>query len=96
MNPLTVPAVVGAGLVSAPAFWAAFVDGTTEPQTALLRFAVAAVLAWAALNALALVVGPVPGDTATDPQRSDDADGGAGPVTAFDQAAVEPVVEPAG
>ena len=96
MNPLTVPAVAGAGLVSAPAFWGAVVDGTTEPQTALLRFAVAAVLAWAALNALALVVGPVPGDTATDPQRSDDAEGVGGPVTASDQAAVQPVVEPAG
>ena len=96
MNPLTVPAVVGAGLVSAPAFWGAFVDGTTEPQTALLRFAVAATLAWAALNALALVVGPAPGDSATDPQRSDDAEGGAGSVTAFDQAALQPVVEPAG
>ena len=96
MNPLTVPAVVGAGLVSAPAFWGAVVDGTTEPQTALLRFAVDAVLAWAALNVLALVVGPAPGDTTTDPQRSDDPEAGAGPMTAFDQAAVQPVVEPAG
>ena len=96
MNALTAPAVVGAGLVSAPAFWGAFVDGTTEPQTALVRFAVAAVLAWAALNVLALVVGPAPGDTATDPQRSDGPEAGAGPGTAVDQAAVQPVVGPAG
>jgi hypothetical protein len=96
MNSLTVPAVVGAGLLSAPAFWGAFVDGTTVPQTALLPFTIAAVLAWAALNVLALVVGPAPGDTTTDPQRSDDPEAGAGPGTAFDQAAVQPVVEPVG
>lgn len=60
MNLFAAPVLVGAGLVSAPAFWAAFVDGTTTPETALVRFLVSALLLWAALAVLGLLVGPPP------------------------------------
>jgi hypothetical protein len=93
MNVFTAPALLGAGLVSAPAFWGVFVTGTTQSQTALLRFVVAAALAWAALNALALVVGPTPGDTGATPEAPDDRDN---VVTAFDETAVESAVEQTG
>jgi len=60
MNVLAAPVLLGAALVSAPAFWGAFVDHTTEPSTALLRFVIAAALTWVALNVLSALVGPAP------------------------------------
>jgi len=86
MNVLTAPVLLGAALVSAPAFWGAFVDGTTEPSTALVRFLVAAGLTWVALNVFSVLVGPAP----KSPVASD-ASGGADAPTVD-----EPFVEPAG
>ena len=60
MNVFAAPVLLGAGLVSAPAFWAAFVDGTTDPQTALVRFLVSAALVWAGLTVVRMLVGPAP------------------------------------
>ena len=86
MNVLTAPVLLGAALVSAPAFWGAFVDGTTEPSTALVRFLVAAALTWVALNVFAVLVGPAPKGA-----RASDASGDADTPTAD-----QPLVEPAG
>jgi hypothetical protein len=60
VNLFAAPVLLGAGLVSAPAFWAAFVDGTTTPETALVRFMVSALLLWAALAVIGMLVGPPP------------------------------------
>jgi hypothetical protein len=84
MNLFAAPVLLAAGVVSAPAFWAAFVDGTTEPQTALLRFAVSAVLAWAGMTVVLMLVGPTPSRT------TDGESGGA-----LDGVAPDPVAEPA-
>ena len=60
MNPFAAPVLLGAGLVSAPAFWGAFVAGTNTPGSALVRFLVSALLVWAALAVLGFLVGPAP------------------------------------
>ena len=60
MNVFAAPVMLAAAAVSAPAFWGAFVDGTTEPATAFARFAVCALLAWAGMTAVLMIVGPAP------------------------------------
>ncbi len=60
MNVFAAPVMLAAAAVSAPAFWGAFVDGTTEPATALARFAVCALLAWAGMTVVLMIVGPAP------------------------------------
>jgi hypothetical protein len=60
MNVFAAPVMLAAAAVSAPAFWGAFVDGTTEPTTAFARFAVCALLAWAGMTVVLMIVGPVP------------------------------------
>ena len=60
MNVFAAPVMLAAAAVSAPAFWGAFVDGTTEPVTAFARFAVCALLAWAGMTVVLMLVGPAP------------------------------------
>ena len=60
MNVFAAPVMLAAAAVSAPAFWGAFVDGTTEPTTAFTRFAVCALLAWAGMTVVLMIVGPAP------------------------------------
>jgi hypothetical protein len=60
MNVFAAPVMLAAAAVSAPAFWGAFVDGTTEPMTAFTRFAVCALLAWAGMTVVLMIVGPAP------------------------------------
>ena len=60
MNVFAAPVMLAAAAVSAPAFWGAFVDGTTEPMTAFTRFAVCALLAWAGMTVVLMLVGPAP------------------------------------
>ena len=60
MNVFAAPVMLAAAAVSAPAFWGAFVDGTTEPATAFARFAVCALLAWAGMTVVMMLVGPAP------------------------------------
>ena len=64
MDLLSAPVLGGAALVSSPAWWAAFVDGTRAPSFALTRYLVCVVLCWVALQVVSLVVGPVPRETA--------------------------------
>jgi hypothetical protein len=50
----------GAAVVSSPALWAAFVEGTTAPSVALVRFLASVVICWLALEVLSMLVGPAP------------------------------------
>ena len=76
-RPLSLPVLAGAALVSSPALWRAL-DGTGAPAVALTRFLVCLVLCWAALSAVATLVGPPPraepaehhGDDAEETNRS--------------------------
>jgi len=60
MNLFAAPVVVGAALVSAPALWGAFVDGTTTTETAVTRYLVSAMLLWVAFGVVGMLVGPAP------------------------------------
>jgi hypothetical protein len=60
MNLFAAPVMLAAAAVSAPAFWGAFVDGTTDPMTAFTRFGVCALLAWAGMTVVLMIVGPAP------------------------------------
>ncbi|QWZ08504.1 hypothetical protein KRR39_01120 [Nocardioides panacis] len=79
MNVFAAPVMLAAAAVSAPAFWGAFVDGTTEPMTAFTRFAVCALLAWAGMSVVLMLVGPAPRqepsalDGAQDPSSAESA-----------------------
>ncbi|MGA8208630.1 MAG: hypothetical protein WB441_01465 [Nocardioidaceae bacterium] len=46
--------------MSAPALWGAFVAGSTTAETAMTRFFVSALLCWAGLAVVSLLVGPAP------------------------------------
>jgi hypothetical protein len=59
VSPFSAPVLGGAALISAPALWGAWV-GTTSVQTALLRYLVCAVLVWAGLAVVSMLVGPAP------------------------------------
>jgi|tagenome__1003787_1003787.scaffolds.fasta_scaffold12651321_1 hypothetical protein len=65
MSPLSLPVLGAAAVMSSPALYGAFVDGTTTMETALTRFLVCAVLCWVGFSALASLIGPPP-RTATD------------------------------
>jgi hypothetical protein len=54
------PVLLGAAVVTAPAFYDALVVGTTSTETALLRFAIACLLVWVALGVVSMLVGPTP------------------------------------
>ena len=59
MDLLSAPVLGGAALVSSPAWWAAFVDGTRSPSFALTRYLACVLLCWLALQVVAVLVGPV-------------------------------------
>jgi hypothetical protein len=59
VSPFSAPVLGGAAVISAPALWGAWV-GTTSIQTALLRYLACAVLVWAGLAVLSMLVGPAP------------------------------------
>jgi hypothetical protein len=67
MRALSSPVLGGAALLSSPALWGAFVDGTTSMQTALTRYLVTALLVWAALAVVGMLVGPAPRPPVTTP-----------------------------
>lgn len=56
MNLVSVPVLGAAAVLTAPALWSALV-GTMPAETAVVRYAVVAVLTWVALSALAALVG---------------------------------------
>jgi hypothetical protein len=60
MSPLSLPVLGGAAVMTSPALYGAFVDGTTTMETALTRFLVCAVLCWIGVSALTSLVGPPP------------------------------------
>jgi hypothetical protein len=59
VSPFSAPVLGGAAVFSAPALWGAWV-GTTSIQTALLRYLVCALLVWAGLAVVSMLVGPAP------------------------------------
>jgi hypothetical protein len=59
VSPFSAPVLGGAAVISAPALWGAWV-GTTSIQTALLRYLVCALLVWAGLAVVSMLVGPAP------------------------------------
>jgi hypothetical protein len=69
MSPLSLPVLGAAAVISSPALYGAFVDGTTTTETALTRFLICAVLCWVGFSMLESLIGP--------PQRAGlpDADG---------------------
>jgi len=71
MSPLSVPVLAAAALLSSPALWRTFVEGTAPTMVGLSRFLVAMVACWAALAALAALVGPPPHDPADSAGESD-------------------------
>jgi len=60
MSPFSTPVLLGAAIISGPALWGAFVAGSTDAQTALVRYLVCAGLAWLGLAVVAMLVGPPP------------------------------------
>jgi hypothetical protein len=60
MSPLSLPVLGAAAVMSSPALYGAFVDGTTTMQTALTRFLICAVLCWVGCSALTSLIGPPP------------------------------------
>jgi hypothetical protein len=57
---VSAPVLGGAAVVSSPALWDAFVEGTTSPSVALLRFLASLLICWLAFEVLGLLVGPAP------------------------------------
>jgi hypothetical protein len=57
---VSAPVLGGAALVSSPALWDAFVEGTTAPSVALLRFLASVLICWLAFEVLGILVGPAP------------------------------------
>ncbi|WP_193605561.1 hypothetical protein [Nocardioides dongkuii] len=60
MRMVSVPVLGAAALVSSPALWQGFVTQQLTMETALLRFAVALVVAWVAISIVEALVGEPP------------------------------------
>jgi small neutral amino acid transporter SnatA (MarC family) len=60
MSPLSAPVLAGAAVISSPALWDAFVEGSTPLTVALVRFLVSLLVCWVALEAVGMLVGPAP------------------------------------
>jgi hypothetical protein len=82
MRMLSAPVLLGAVLASSPALYQGFVTQTVPLEQAGTRFAVALVLAWVAISAVAMLVGEPPKPVV---ETSDDSD---------DPTLVMPAVEP--
>lgn len=67
VNPLSGWVLVGAALVSSPAWHAALVTGTLTLETAATRFGIALVVVWVGLS----MVGSLVRGTSPAPERSD-------------------------
>lgn len=75
MNPLSLPVLGGAALVTSPALWGAVV-GETPLRVGLTRYLIAVLVCWAGLSFVAMIVGPVPADQGVAGQPEDDAQAG--------------------
>jgi len=60
MSPFSMPVLAGAGVLSSPALWRAFVEGTAPVEVALTRYLVSLVVCWALLALVVALVGPAP------------------------------------
>ena len=60
MRMLSAPVLLGAALASSPALYQGFVTQTVPVELAATRFAVALVIAWVAMSAVAMLIGEAP------------------------------------
>lgn len=69
MRMLSAPVLLGAALASSPALYQGFVTQTVPVELAATRFAVALVIAWVAMSAVAMLIGepPKPEEPTADP-----------------------------
>lgn len=72
MSPFSAPVLLGAAMVTSPAWWNA-VDGTGSLSVALTRFLVSVALCWLALEVFTAFVGPAPRAT-PEPAAEEPAD----------------------
>lgn len=70
MSPFSMPVLAGAGVLSSPALWRAFVEGTAPVDVALTRYLVSLVVCWALLALVVALVGPAPEPTASSAGES--------------------------
>ena len=73
MRMLSAPVLLGAAIASSPALYQGFVTQTVPLEQAGGRFAVALVLAWVAISAVAMMVGEPP-KPVVEPADETDAD----------------------
>jgi hypothetical protein len=90
MRMLSAPVLLGAALCSSPALYQGFVTQTVPVELAASRFAVALVIAWVAMSAVAMLIGEPPKPEVEEPSALDETV----PLEAV--APVEPEVAPAG
>lgn len=67
MRMLSAPVLLGAALASSPALYQGFVTQTVPVEQAATRFAVALVIAWVAMSAVAMLIGEPPQPEAEEP-----------------------------
>jgi len=82
MRMLSAPVLAGAVLASSPALYQGFITRTVPMEDAGSRFAVALVIAWLAMSAVAMLVGEPPKPVPAAEGASADAAVDASPVTA--------------
>ncbi|HTW13785.1 MAG TPA: hypothetical protein VMF51_01580 [Nocardioides sp.] len=86
MRMLSAPVLAGAVLASSPALYQGFITRTVPMEDAGSRFAVALVIAWLAMSAVAMLVGeppkPVPAAEGSSADAAVDAAVDAAPATA--------------
>lgn len=67
MRMLSAPVLLGAAIASSPALYQGFVTQTVTVELAASRFAVALVIAWVAMSAVAMLIGEPPKPEVEEP-----------------------------
>lgn len=73
MRMLSAPVLAGAVLASSPALYQGFITRTVPMEDAGTRFAVALVIAWLAMSAVAMLVGEPPKPVVATPEAAESA-----------------------
>jgi hypothetical protein len=66
MSPFSAPVLMGAAVISSPALYRAFVEGTAPLEVALTRYLVAVAVCWGLLALVVTLVGPAPAPATSD------------------------------
>jgi hypothetical protein len=72
MSPFSMPVLAGAAVLSSPALYRAFVEGSGSVEMALTRYLVAVAVCWALLALVVALVGPAPQAAAAAAPAGDD------------------------